>query len=67
MPGASLQLLLAEFDELLLSPALGVGVVMLDGSGAWSLLGKEEIEKGTWSRGELFLRKGGLPWWVDSY
>lgn len=51
VPGASLQLLLAEFDELLLSPALGVGVVMLDGSGAWSLLGKEEIEKGTWSRG----------------
>lgn len=66
MPGASLQFLLAEFEELLLSPALGVGVVVLDGPGAWSLLSKEEIEKGTWSRGKLFLRKGGLPWWVDS-
>lgn len=41
MPRASLQFLLAEFEELLLSPALGVGVVVLDGPGAWSLLGKE--------------------------
>lgn len=66
MPGAPLQFLLAEFEELLLSPALGVGGVVLDGPGAWSLLGKEGIGKGTWSR-ELFLRKGGFPWWVDSY
>lgn len=66
MPLASLQFLLPEFEELLLSPALGVGVVVLDGPGAWSLLGKEESGKVTWSRGELFLRKGGFLWWVDS-
>lgn len=66
MPGPSLQFLLDESKELLLSPALGVGVVVLDGPSARSLLGKEDIEKGTWSRGELFLRKGGFLWWVDS-
>lgn len=66
MPGASLQFLLAEFEELLLSPAFSLGIVVLDGPGAWSLQGKEEIVKGTWSRGELFLRKGGFPWWEDS-
>lgn len=66
MPGASLHFLLAEFEELLLSPALGVSGVVLDGPGERSLLGKKEIEKGIWSRGRLFLRKGGFPWWMDS-
>lgn len=31
MPGASLQFLLTEFEELLLSPAFSLGIVVLDG------------------------------------
>lgn len=56
MSQASLLLLLAELEGLLLSPALGVGFVVLDGPGAWSLLSKEKIAEGTWSRGESFWR-----------
>lgn len=52
--GVSLLLRLAGLEELLLSPALGVGFVVLDGPGAWSLPSKGKTAEGTWTRGELF-------------
>lgn len=60
-PGASLLLLLAEFEELSWTPALGIGFVVLDGLGACSSPSKERISEESHSGGKA----GAFPWWWD--